>query len=113
MTRRLRVGAVGAGWWATTNHFPILAARDDVDLVAVSSINADHESALRTAFGFELFTTDPLAVLDAGIDAVLVATPHHVHHEHAAAALDRGLAVLIEKPMTLRAADAWDLVARA
>ena len=25
----VRLGAVGAGWWATSNHFPIFAARDE------------------------------------------------------------------------------------
>ncbi len=33
--RKARVGFIGAGWWATSNHMPILAARDDVELVAV------------------------------------------------------------------------------
>ena len=32
---RVRLGAVGAGWWATSNHFPIFAGRDDVELVGV------------------------------------------------------------------------------
>lgn len=43
---------------------------------------------------------------------MIVASPHHLHHEHAAAALDRGLVVLCEKPMALEAGDAWDLVSR-
>ena len=32
MTARVRLGAVGAGWWATSNHFPIFAAREDVEM---------------------------------------------------------------------------------
>jgi hypothetical protein len=31
----IRLGVIGAGWWATTNHMPLLAARDDVELAAV------------------------------------------------------------------------------
>ena len=46
-------------------------------------------------------------------DAVIVASPHHLHHEHARAALEAGAHVLCEKPMTLQPAHAWDLVAIA
>ena len=31
--KKVRLGAIGAGWWATSNHFPLFAARDDVELV--------------------------------------------------------------------------------
>ena len=32
---KVRLGFIGAGWWATSNHIPVFAARDDVELVAV------------------------------------------------------------------------------
>jgi predicted dehydrogenase len=107
----VRLGAVGAGWWATSNHFPIFAARDDVDLVGVCGLG--DLSAVRDEFGFGFATSDVDALLDAGLDAVVVTTPHDLHYDVAAKALDRGLHVLCEKPMTLKAAEAWDLVARA
>jgi len=72
---KIRVGVIGAGWWATFNHMPRL--------------------------------------LDQPLDAVVISSPHHLHHEHASAALDRGLHVMCEKPMTLDPAQAWDLVRRA
>ncbi|TDC15367.1 Gfo/Idh/MocA family oxidoreductase [Streptomyces sp. 8K308] len=44
---------------------------------------------------------DPTAALDApGVDAVLIASPGPAHEETLLAALDRGLPVLCEKPMT-------------
>ncbi len=110
---RLRVGAIGAGRWATTNHFPILAGHDDVELTAVCTPDRDALTAVQQAFGFRHGTGDYLGLLEYDLDAVVIASPHHLHHEHAAAALDRGLAVLCEKPMSLTAADAWDLVRRA
>jgi len=30
---RVRVGVIGAGSWAASNHIPVLQARDDVELV--------------------------------------------------------------------------------
>ncbi len=33
--KKARIGFIGAGWWATSNHMPGLAARQDVELVGV------------------------------------------------------------------------------
>ena len=46
----------------------------------------------------------------APLDAVLIATPNYLHYEQAKAALERGLHVLLEKPMTLKTAQARELV---
>jgi predicted dehydrogenase len=58
--------------------------------------------------------TDWREMLDrAPMDAVLICTPHHLHTEPAVAALERGLHVLVEKPMALTAEDAWSMVEAA
>ncbi|BDZ54096.1 Gfo/Idh/MocA family protein [Agromyces marinus] len=111
MSARVRLGAVGAGWWATSNHFPIFAAREDVELVGVCGIGPEL-GAVRDQFGFGMATTDYDELLDQGLDAVVVATPHDLHHPQAVAAIERGLHVLVEKPVTLDAAQGWDLAAR-
>lgn len=110
--RKVRIGAIGAGWWATTNHFPLLVNDDRVELVGVSSPGGNHLHAVQKQFGFQHVTEDYRELLEWDLDGVVVATPHHLHHEHAAAALDRGLTVLCEKPMALSAVDAWDMVDR-
>lgn len=106
----VRVGFIGAGWWATVNHMPILAARDDVKLVSVCGLEPDLLATVSTEFGFEHATPDYRELLEQDLDAVVVSTPHHLHAEHAAAALQRGLHVMCEKPMTLTPEDAWELV---
>lgn len=110
--RSVRLGAIGAGWWATSNHFPIYAAREDVDLVGVCG-RGPGLGAVKEKFGFDFATEDAKELLDADIDAVVISTPHDLHHPLAAQALDRGLHVLCEKPMTLHADEAWDLASRA
>jgi predicted dehydrogenase len=108
---RVRVGAVGAGWWATSNHFPILAGRDDVELVGVCGLGPELET-VRDQFGFGMATTDYAELLDQGLDAVVITTPHHLHYPQAVEAIDRGLHVLVEKPVTLSAETGWDLAER-
>ncbi|GAB3542668.1 hypothetical protein GCM10027403_35670 [Arthrobacter tecti] len=112
MSAKVRIGAIGAGWWATSNHFPIYAERDDVELVGVCGFGPQLEK-VREQFGFKMATEDYRELLAEELDAVVITTPHDLHYEHAAAAIERGLHVQVEKPVTLDAASAWDLVARA
>lgn len=106
---KVRVGAIGAGWWATTNHFPLLAGRDDVELVSVCRPGRDILDTVAAKFGFRHATEDYRELLEQDLDAVVVASPHHLHYEHAKAALERGLHVLCEKPVTLHGSQAWEL----
>jgi len=108
--RKVRLGFIGAGWWATVNHMPLLRARDDVEMVAVARRDPALLARVQEEFGFEHALTDYRALLELDLDGVVVSSPHAAHHEHAAAALRTGAHVLCEKPMTLDPAQAWELL---
>ncbi len=111
MSGRVRVGVIGAGVWARVSHIPTLLQRaDEIELVAVCRKGADEVREVADQFGFAIATEDYREVLDAGIDLCIVSSPVAFHHEHARAALEAGAHVLIEKPVTIDPADAWDLV---
>lgn len=56
----------------------------------------------RAAYGPDVFTTaDFRALVARDLDAVIVASPDFLHEEHALAALQRGRAVYLEKPMAI------------
>jgi predicted dehydrogenase len=107
---KLRVGVVGAGWWAAANHIPLLKENPGVQLTAVCRLGADELEQVRSKFGFERGYEDYDEML-AGcqLDAVIVASPHHLHFEHAKKALEKGCHVLVEKPMTVTAESARQL----
>lgn len=111
---RVRVGVIGAGWWATQAHLPALVAHPRCDVTALADPHPDRLATAADAFDVtaRFGSTDELVRADL-VDAVVIATPHAQHYEAARTALDAGLHVLVEKPMTLRAVEAWDLVARA
>src|SRR5690606_21532127 len=44
------------------------------------------------------------------IDAAFIITPHVLHHDQAAACLEAGIDVLLEKPMVMNAAEAESLI---
>ncbi len=107
MSGKLRVGVAGAGWWAVANHMPILKARPDVELVAVCRLGAAELAKVQATFGIPYGSQDFAAMLaEAPMDALVVASPHDLHGAHAIAALEKGIHVLIEKPMTVSAAEA-------
>ncbi|HEX6355172.1 Gfo/Idh/MocA family oxidoreductase [Actinophytocola sp.] len=109
-----RIGVVGTGWWATQHHIPSLKAYDGAEVAALA--DPDATALQRAADTYDVAKTflDPRELYTSGlVDGVVIAIPHVYHYEHVKAALDAGLHVLIEKPMTLRADHAYDLVTRA
>ena len=110
----VQIGFIGAGWWATANHMPVFADRDDVEMTAVCRLGADELHMVKDTFGFVHATESYEDLLEIdGLDGVVVATPHSLHFEHAMAALKRGLHVMCEKPLTTNSADARALVEEA
>jgi predicted dehydrogenase len=114
MTRKARIGVIGAGWWAAVNHLPVLKANADCEVVAVNRLGAEELAELQRKFEVPLGFEDYRAMLDrVPMDGVVISSPHLLHHEHSIAALDKGCHLLVEKPLTTTAADARDLVAKA
>lgn len=107
---KVRVGFIGAGNWAEYNHMPTLQARDDVELVGIATPTQKSRDRVQDNFNIPYATPDYLQLLKQPLDAVVISSPHGFHYEQAKAALEAGLHVLVEKPMTLKAAESWELV---
>jgi predicted dehydrogenase len=90
---------------------PLLARRDDVELTAVCRLGRRELELVRESFGFAFATESAEDLVNhPRLDAVVVASPHTLHHHHARMALQRGLHVMVEKPMCTRADHARELV---
>jgi predicted dehydrogenase len=114
MTRRARIGVIGAGWWGAANHLPALKANSDCEIVAVNRLGAAELEEVRRRFQVPLGFEDYRAMLDqVPMDGVVISSPHVLHYEHAMAALAKGCHLLVEKPLTTTAADARDLMLKA
>lgn len=108
----LRLGLIGAGRWGR-NYIKTIAGLDAVRLTALASSNPESAQWLTQDC---VIQRDWRAILDPRlIDAVIIATPAALHATMAGAAIEAGLPVLVEKPLTLSLDEARslrDLVAR-
>ena len=91
-----------------------LAELPDAELVAVASRSAESAARFGEEFGVpHRHPTYDDILADGDVDVVYIGTPHPQHYAIARACLEAGKAVLCEKPVTLNARQAADLVATA
>src|SRR5688572_7478878 len=104
MKPNVRVAVVGAGAIAQLAHLPALSKMRGAELVALCDNDGPKARALADRFGVpDVFTDiDELLEFDV-LDAVVIATPNHLHEPHVLAALAAGVDVLCERPLALNA----------
>jgi len=107
---RLRAGVVGVGYLGKF-HAEKYASLDDVDLVAVVDADAARARAVAERCGTTA-GTDYRMLFDR-VDCVSLAVPTPLHLPIARDFLERGVDVLVEKPMTETVADGRALVETA
>jgi len=99
-----RIGVAGVGALGF-HHARILASLDGVAMAGVHDARPDRLAQVAAELG--VTPHDTLEGLLGACDALVVAVPTTAHEAVAVAALDRGIAVLVEKPLapSLEAAD--------
>jgi predicted dehydrogenase len=113
MSRITRWGILGTGPMAVA-FVRGLARLPEARAVAVGSRSAGSAAEFARLTGIERSCGSYDALLaDAEIDVVYIATVNVTHHPLCLRALDAGKPVLCEKPFTLNAAQAREVVARA
>ena len=113
MSEPLRWGVIGAGGIAAV-FAADLELTDSGRVVAVGSRDLARAEAFADRFAIpNRHGSYEALVADGDVDAVYVATPHPMHRAYAELALRAGKPVLLEKPFTVTAAQARELVALA
>lgn len=110
-SRPLRVGVVGVGMMGA-DHAERLANRTaNATLVAVADPDLDRVQQLAARYADVAAYADPIELIrDERVDAVLIASPGFVHTEQLLACIDVGKYTLCEKPLTMDAASALQIV---
>ena len=105
--KKIRVGIIGVGTFALISHVPNLRKTKRAKIIALSRRNTKALSDVKELLNVpETYTDWNNLINDSDLDAVIISTAHHVHSEPAVAALNKGLHVLLEKPIATTTKDA-------
>ena len=107
----VKMGVIGCGSIAEIAHLPSIAKCEEASLVAVCDLDAECAQATAAKWGAEQWFTDYRTMFEqAGLDAVVIATPNNLHRNQAIAAAQAGVHVVVEKPLAVTNGEAWDIV---
>ena len=110
----LRIGIIGSGFVSRFVHIPGFQLCPGVEVAIVCDATRDVAEAAAQTFGIPATSTDYRDVLqDPNVEAVVIATPNHLHHRMALDALAAGKHVLCEKPLAMNLAEAEEMASAA
>ena len=112
MPERLRVGVIGLGLIGSL-HARILSEAPHAQLVAVSDINSKTAKEIGDRYSCNYYTDFRSMCDEEVLDAVCICTPDEYHLENAIYAAEKGLHLLIEKPLAKTEAEARKIVQAA
>ena len=107
---RVRAAVIGVGYLGRF-HAQKFASMDDVDLAAVMDIDPERAREVAREVGSRACAS--YDELPDDLDAVSIAVPTTVHAEVAIPFLERGVAVLLEKPISARLDEARAIIEAA
>ena len=106
----LRFGIIGAGFMGRT-HLEALQRLPNVAVVAVTG--GKRAPGLAERYGIEHIEVKEQLLRRPDMDAIVIATPHHLHVDEALDAIAHGKHVLVEKPLATSADDCSRMIAAA
>ncbi len=112
---KFKVAIVGAGAISHTAHVPAVLASPLAELAAVVDPDAQRARGLCEAYGIHPEIAADIAELGADIDGAIVGAPNDLHASIATVLVNRGIPVLVEKPVAtdVAAANALSVLASA
>jgi UDP-N-acetylglucosamine 3-dehydrogenase len=107
----LRVGVVGVGIMGS-NHARVFADLPGVRLIGVADPDVKQRDFVAGALGCSGHA-DVEGLLAEGVDAITIAAPTHLHRDLALACIERGVHVMVEKPIAPSVEDGRTIIAAA
>ena len=108
----LRAAIAGYGLAGAVFHGPLIEAANGIEVAAVMTRSPERAEQARAAHPRAAIVDSVDALLEDA-DVLVVATPNAAHAELALAGIERGLHVVVDKPLAVTAADARRVVEAA
>ena len=109
MNDKVRLGIIGVGGMGSSHSRYI--RNGDVKRCEITAACDIDKSKLAKFSDLKTFTDSRELIRSGEVDAVLIATPHYAHTTIGIDALQNGLHVLVEKPISVHKADCERLIA--
>ena len=107
MTRTVKVGVIGVGALGQ-HHARIYTEVENAELAGLYDVNQEAAATVAERHGAHVFET--LEAFAAGVDAASVVVPTDLHREVAGYLLEKGVHLLVEKPIAASTEEAEALV---
>ncbi len=104
----MRVGIFGYGLAGRVFHAPLINLAG-MEIVAIQTTNPERASQARADFPNALICSDSNELLSQKLDLAVVASVNTAHEVNAKAAIDAGVAVVVDKPMATTLAGTREL----
>ena len=108
----LRVGVAGFGLAGQVFHAPLIAAVEGLELATILTSSPERQARARAAYPEARVVAAQDELWD-GLDLLVVAAPNRAHVPLGLAAVERGVAVVVDKPLAPSAAEAERLIEAA
>jgi len=110
--KTLRFGIIGCERIAQLSHFPSIDKLDEAELVATCDVNVERakETAKKWKASGKWYKDYQDMLEKEKLDIAIVVSPQAFHHKQSIAAIEAGVNVFIEKPITCTNKEAWDIL---
>ncbi|MEM3560738.1 MAG: Gfo/Idh/MocA family oxidoreductase [Candidatus Aenigmatarchaeota archaeon] len=105
----IKIGIIGAGYIGEL-HVRVCSEINDVKLLAIAEINEERGKEVAKKYNTKWYKDYNDMLKKEDIDAVIIATPEHLHLDPAIAAAEAGKHMLIEKPLATNVKDAEEII---
>ena len=110
---KVRIGIIGMGNMGRFHANDLLDGKVPRGELAAVGSTSPHKLDEYKEKGVQIFGSGEEMIASGVIDALLIATPHYQHTSLGVAALEAGLHIMVEKPISAHKADAERLIAAA
>jgi predicted dehydrogenase len=107
---KVKIAVIGVGIIGSS-HVKDLSAIANTELVAVCDIDQKRADTIAAQYGVKAFYDYRELLAQVELDGVIIATPHYDHTPISIAALQKGIHVLVEKPIAVHVKDARKMIA--
>lgn len=108
---KIKIAVIGVGSMGSSHARDIATRLPDARLAAVCDTDSARADRLAAEYQVPAYSEPAALLAQADLDAVVIATPHYAHTPISQACLERGLHVLVEKPLAVHVQDGRKMLA--